>query len=489
MQSHLQEGIALGLTFDDVSLVPAYSEVLPSEVDVSSRLGPFLLKAPLLSAAMDTVTESALAVAMAHMGGLGIIHKNLSIERQAEEVSLVKRFEAGIVSHPVTIGPEMTVAQVIALLEKHRVSGFPVMSDKKLCGIVTRRDLRFASHQHASVASIMTKNVIFAKEGTSAEDCRVLMQEHRIEKLPLVDKEGGLAGLVTLKDLQNVLAYPHAVRDSRGRLLCGAAVGPNVDLEERAHVLVAQGVDILVMDTAHGHSKAVIEGVKKIRHWFPGITIIAGNIVTAEAALALADAGVDAVKVGIGPGSICTTRVIAGVGVPQLSAIFDVVKVTKERKIALIADGGIKYSGDIVKAMAAGANLVMIGSLFAGSDESPGEQLLYQGRVFKVYRGMGSAGAMSQGSKDRYAQANVCEASKFVPEGIEGRIPYRGPLSSIMYQLLGGLRSGMGYLGASNLEMLQKKARFVQLTSAGLRESHVHDVVITKEEPNYHTNT
>ncbi|MDA0712696.1 MAG: IMP dehydrogenase [bacterium] len=484
-QSHSTEGMPLGLTFDDVSLIPGYSEILPAKVDVSTRLGPFLLKAPLLSAAMDTVTEGVTAVAMAHLGGLGIIHKNMTIADQAAEVGLVKRFEAGIVSHPVTIGQKSTVAEVLTLMEKHKVSGFPVVAEGKLCGIVTKRDLRFAGGDATLVKSIMTKKVVFAEEGTSAEDCRELMQEHRIEKLPLIDKKGRLAGLVTLKDLQNVLAYPDAVRDSKGRLLCGAAVGPGPDLEERSKALVAQGVDVLVMDTAHGHSLAVIESVKKLRKWFPKITLVAGNIVTANAATALADAGVDAVKVGIGPGSICTTRVIAGVGVPQLTAILEVAKVTKKRDIALIADGGIKYSGDVVKALAAGANLVMIGSLFAGCDESPGEQLLYQGRVFKVYRGMGSAGAMSQGSKDRYSQSGITDMGKFVPEGIEGRIPYRGSLASIIYQLIGGLRSGMGYLGAANFSELHEKAQFVQITSSGLRESHVHDVVITKESPNY----
>ncbi len=488
MKERSYEGISLGLTFDDVSLVPAYSEILPAEVDIVSSLSPdILLKSPLLSAAMDTVTESATAVTMAHMGGLGVIHKNISIAKQAEEVVLVKRFEAGVVSHPLTIGPDTTVAEVMQLMKNHHVSGFPVTNNGKLCGIVTKRDLRFTEETRVAVSSVMTKNVVSAKEGTSAEVCRALMQEHRIEKLPLVDHEGMLTGLVTIKDLQTVLAFPNAVRDGRGRLLCAAALGVGQDLEARAHALVAAGVDVLVVDSAHGHSLAVINSVKKLRHWFPDMSIVAGNIVTSEGALALADAGVNAVKVGIGPGSICTTRIVAGVGVPQISAIMDVAKVAKRKGIALISDGGIKYSGDIVKALAAGANLIMIGSLLAGTDEAPGEQILYQGRTFKVYRGMGSLGAMAEGSKDRYGQADVTESGKFVPEGIEGRIPYRGPLSAIVYQLTGGLRSGMGYLGAANISELQQKAKFVQVTSSGLRESHVHDVIITKESPNYYS--
>ncbi len=488
MKDQSYEGISLGLTFDDVSLVPAYSEILPAQVDIASSLGPsLLLKAPLLSAAMDTVTESATAVTMAHMGGLGVIHKNMSIAKQTEEVTLVKRFEAGVVSHPLTIGPDTTIAEVMQLMKNHRVSGFPVTTNGKLCGIVTKRDLRFTEEMQVAVALVMTKNVVSAKEGTSAETCRALMQEHRIEKLPLVDSEGKLTGLVTIKDLQNVLAYPNAVRDSRGRLLCAAALGVSQDLEARAHALVAAGVDALVVDAAHGHSLAVIKSVKNLRQWFPDLTIVAGNIVTGEGALALADAGANAVKVGIGPGSICTTRIVAGVGVPQISAVMEVAKVTKRKGISLISDGGIKYSGDMVKALAAGANLIMVGSLLAGTDEAPGEQVLYQGRTFKVYRGMGSLGAMAQGSKDRYGQADVTESGKFVPEGIEGRIPYRGPLSSTVYQLMGGLRSGMGYLGAANIAELQQKAKFVQVTSSGLRESHVHDVIITKEAPNYYS--
>jgi IMP dehydrogenase len=476
-----------GLTFDDVSLVPAYSEVLPSQVDVKTTLGRGLeLKAPLMSAAMDTVTESQTAMAMAHFGGLGVIHKNMSPSRQAQEVSRVKRFEAGVVTNPITIDPQVTVGALSDLMKAHRVSGFPVIDQGKLCGIVTKRDLRFTEDFSKPVADVMTKEVIFAKEGSSVEHCRALMQEHRIEKLPLVDAKGHLKGLVTIKDLQNVLAYPNAARDAKGRLLCAAAVGPSVDLEERAHALVAAGVDVLVVDTAHGHSRSVIESVRRIRGWFPDLTLVAGNIVTAEAAEALADAGVDAVKVGIGPGSICTTRIVAGVGVPQISAVFDVAQVTRKRGISLISDGGIKFSGDVVKALAAGANAIMVGSLFAGTDEAPGEQVLYQGRTFKVYRGMGSLGAMAQGSKDRYGQADVADSDKFVPEGIEGRIPYRGPLSSTLYQLLGGLRSGMGYLGAADIGELQQNARFVRVTSAGLRESHVHDVIITKEAPNYY---
>jgi IMP dehydrogenase len=488
MNNQLHEGISLGLTFDDVSLLPAYSEILPAQVDTVSFLSPTIsLKIPLLSAAMDTVTESGTAVTMAHMGGLGVIHKNMSIAKQTEEVNLVKRFEAGVVSHPLTIGLNTTVDEVMLLMRNHRVSGFPVTDNGKLCGIVTKRDLRFTEETRTAVYQVMTKNVVSAKEGTSAEACRALMQEHRIEKLPLVDSEGRLVGLVTIKDLQTVLAFPNAVRDVRGRLLCAAALGVGQDLEARAHALVVAGVDALVVDSAHGHSLSVINAVKKLRQWFPAMTIVAGNIVTGEGALALAEAGADAVKVGIGPGSICTTRIVAGVGVPQISAVMDVHKVTKRKGIALISDGGIKYSGDMVKALAAGANLIMVGSLLAGTDESPGEQILYQGRTFKVYRGMGSLGAMTEGSKDRYGQADVTESGKFVPEGIEGRIPYRGPLSATVYQMMGGVRSGMGYLGAANITELQQKAKFVQVTSSGLRESHVHDVIITKESPNYYS--
>lgn len=475
------------LTFDDVSLIPAYSEILPSQVDLRTSLSPYIeLHAPLISAAMDTVTEHATAIAMAQSGGLGIIHKNMDSARQAEEVALVKRFEAAVVRHPLTVTPEQTIGEAISLMAAHRVSGFPVLSQGKVCGIVTKRDLRTAENLLAPIASVMTRKPICATSDTSTDKCRALMHEHRIEKLPLVSKEGKLEGLVTIKDLQKASTFSLAARDAQDRLLCGAAVGPSVDLEERAHLLVEAGADILAVDTAHGHSKSVIAAVKKLRDWFPSLSIWAGNIVTGEAADALADAGADVVKVGVGPGSICTTRIIAGVGVPQISAIFDVAKVTKRRGLGLVSDGGIKFSGDIVKALAAGAQAVMAGSLFAGTEEAPGERVLYQGRAFKVYRGMGSMGSMSRGSKDRYGQSDVEDMEKLVPQGIEGRIPFRGPLSATVHQLLGGIRAGLGYMGAKNIVELAKKSRFIRITNAGLRESHVHDVIITKEAPNYY---
>ncbi len=474
------------LTFDDVCLVPSYSEVLPANVDVGIHLGRGIsLAVPFFSAAMDTVTESATAIAMAQCGGMGVIHKNLKPQEQAAEVRRVKKYEAGVVSDPVTITPQHTAKQAEELMSQQRVSGFPVVEDGKLVGIITKRDLKFATDKTLLVSELMTKDVVTVHEGSQGDICLQTMQRHRIEKLPLVDEKGFLRGLVTIKDLQKNSTFPNSARDSRGRLLCAAAVGPGEDLVQRAEMLVDAGVDMLVVDTAHGHSLGVVNAVKWLRHNFPELLICAGNIVTAEAVEMLADAGADVVKVGIGPGSICTTRIVAGVGVPQLTAVWEVSQAAKRLGVAVIADGGIKYSGDVVKALAAGATAVMVGSLFAGTDEAPGERILFQGRAFKVYRGMGSLDAMVKGSKDRYGQADIEAADKLVPEGIEGRIPYKGLLSAVIFQLVGGLRSGMGYLGAADLTALKKNARFVQLTSAGLRESHVHDVVITKEAPNY----
>lgn len=475
------------LTFDDVCLVPCYSEVLPSQVDTSIDLGRGIrLKSPILSAAMDTVTEAKTAIAMAQCGGMGIIHKNLSPEEQALQVRQVKKYEAGIVSEPITVSSDHTVQDLKTLMREHGVSGFPVVIEGKLVGIVTRRDLQFAANTAMPVAHIMTKDVVSLPEGVSAETCLSVMQERRIEKLPLVDSQGYLVGLVTMRDLKHSDSFPHVVHDVKGRLLCGAAIGVGNDLKERAALLVEAGVDMLVVDTAHGNSLGVVRAIRWLRETYPHMTLCAGNIVTADAVETLAAAGVDVVKVGVGPGSICTTRIVAGVGVPQLSAVWEVSKAARKLGICVIADGGIKYSGDIVKALAAGAHAVMVGSLLAGTDEAPGERILYQGRAFKVYRGMGSLDAMAKGSKDRYGQMDVEGTDKLVPEGIEGRIPYRGPLKDVVVQLVGGLRSGMGYLGAPTLEALHHNARFVKLTPSGLRESHVHDVVITKESPNYH---
>jgi IMP dehydrogenase len=472
------------LTFDDVSLVPAHSEVLPADVDPSTTIGRGLrLGIPLLSAAMDTVTEAATAIAMAQHGGLGVLHKNALPVVQAAMVAKVKKHEAGVVADPITLAPHAPASAAFELMQQRGISGFPIVDDGRVVGIVTRRDLRAASPT-TPVSAVMTQQLVTAREGMAKDDALALMFQHRIEKLVVVDDDRRLKGLITVRDLQQVKDQPNAARDSRGRLLCAAAVGPGRDFEARAHALVAAGVDALVIDTAHGHSQGVIDGVRRLRSWFPDLCIVAGNIATADAAIALADAGADCVKVGIGPGSICTTRIVAGVGVPQITAIVDVVAVARARGVAVIADGGIKFSGDVVKALAAGADAVMVGSLLAGTDESPGEVVLYQGRTFKVYRGMGSLGAMEQGSKDRYGQADV-EANKLVPEGIEGRVPYRGSVGQTLFQLVGGVRSGMGYLGARTLADARDKARFVRVSSAGLREAHVHDVIITREAPNY----
>jgi IMP dehydrogenase len=474
------------LTFDDVSLVPALSEVLPADVDTRTNLGRGVqLSIPFLSAAMDTVTEAGTAIAMAQNGGLGVLHKNLTPDAQAEMVRRVKKYEAGIVREPLTLRPDALAREAFDKMARHGVSGFPVVDEKgRVRGIVTRRDLR-AALPHTPVSEVMTTDLVTAGEGVSRDDAMTMMVKRRVEKLVLIDDERRLVGLITVKDLLKVKEFPHAARDSRGRLLAAAAVGPGRDLEARAHALVDAGVDVLVVDTAHGHSKGVLDGLRALRRWFQDVCLVGGNIATAEAAEALVDAGADVVKCGIGPGSICTTRIVAGVGVPQVTAVMEVSAAARARGATTIADGGVKYSGDCVKALAAGADAVMVGSLFAGTDEAPGELVLFQGRTFKVYRGMGSMGAMEQGSKDRYGQADIKEASKLVPEGIEGRVPARGPLAANLYQLNGGVRSGMGYLGAATLAALRERAQFVRVTSAGLREAHVHDVIITREAPNY----
>jgi IMP dehydrogenase len=476
------------LTFDDVSLVPAFSDVLPAQVDPGTALGRGVkLTIPFLSAAMDTVTETRTAIAMAQSGGLGVIHKNQTPDAQAEMVSKVKKYEAGVVRQPHTLRPDDVASDAFDKMARHGVSGFPVIDDQgRLVGIVTRRDLKAATPQ-TPVRAVMTTDLVTAREGVSRDEALALMVKHRVEKLPLVEvgDSSRLSGLITVKDLQQVEAYPNAARDGRGRLLCAAAVGPGRDLEARAHALRDAGVDVLVVDTAHGHSEGVINALKQLRRWFPDLCLVGGNIATGEAAAALIDAGADCVKAGIGPGSICTTRIVAGVGVPQVTAIHEVSTVARRKGAFTIADGGIKFSGDCVKALAAGADAIMIGSLLAGTDEAPGEVVLYQGRTFKVYRGMGSLGAMEAGSKDRYAQADVKDTQKLVPEGIEGRVPYRGGVGANLYQLVGGVRSGMGYLGARTLADVRQNARFVRVSSAGLREAHVHDVIITREAPNY----
>jgi IMP dehydrogenase len=473
-----------GLTFDDVLLVPAYSEVLPRDVDVSSQLTQRIkLNIPIISSGMDTVTEARMAIAMAREGGLGIIHKNMSIERQAAEIDKVKRSEHGIIVDPIFLAPDNIVQDAKDLMEKYRISGVPITEKGKLVGIFTNRDLRFETNFKRKIFEVMTKeNLITAPVGTTLEEATEILRHHRVEKLPLVDKNGNLKGLVTIKDIEKAIKYPSSAKDSKGRLLAGAALGVGSDTMDRAAALVASRVDVIVVDTAHGHSRGVIEAVRNIKKTYPDVDLIAGNIATAEAAEALIDAGVDAVKVGIGPGSICTTRVVSGIGVPQISAIYETAKVASKHNIPVIGDGGIKYSGDIPKAIAAGANLVMIGNLLAGTEESPGEKIIYQGRSYKVYRGMGSMGAMMEGSKDRYFQENM---DKLVPEGIEGRIPYKGSLSDTIFQLVGGLRAGMGYCGVKNIEELKTRTKFVRITGAGLKESHTHDVSITKEAPNY----
>ncbi len=474
-----------GLTFDDVLLVPAKSSVLPRDVSVKTRLSENVkLNIPIISAGMDTVTESKMAIAMARQGGLGIIHKNMSIEEQAEHVDRVKRSESGVITNPFYLTPEHQVFDAEHLMGKYRISGVPIVDEnRKLVGIITNRDMRFIQDFSIKIKEVMThENLVTASVGTTLKEAEEILQQHRIEKLPLVDEEGILKGLITIKDIEKVIEFPNSAKDAHGRLLAGAAVGVTADAMMRVKKLVEAGVDALVIDTAHGHSEGVLAKVKEIKSAYPDVTIIAGNVATAEGTRDLIEAGVDVVKVGIGPGSICTTRVVAGVGVPQVTAVYECATEARKYNIPIIADGGIKYSGDVVKAIAAGGHAVMLGSLLAGVDESPGEREIYQGRQFKVYRGMGSIGAMERGSRDRYFQENN---QKLVPEGIEGRVPYKGPLADTVHQLVGGLRSGMGYCGTPNVDDLRENARFTRITNAGLRESHPHDVQITKEAPNY----
>lgn len=479
------------LTFDDVLLIPGKSDVLPHEVSTQTKLTKKItLNIPLVSAAMDTVTEAKLAIAIAQEGGLGIIHKNMSIEEQAEEVDKVKRSESGMIVDPITIEHDKNVQDALALMSKYKISGIPVTKNGKLYGILTNRDLRFVKNVFEPIEKYMTKeNLVTVPVGTSLEEAKEHLQRHRIEKLLVVDEEYNLKGLITIKDINKKLKYPNATKDEFGRLRVGAAIGVSPETLDRVDALVEKGVDVIVVDTAHGHSKKVIDMVKTLRGRYPDLQIVAGNVATAEAVEDLVKAGADCVKVGIGPGSICTTRIVAGVGVPQITAIMDCAEMAAKYDIPIIADGGIKYSGDIVKAIAAGANVVMIGSLFAGTTESPGEIELYQGRSYKVYRGMGSVGAMKKGSKDRYFQDETEIEGKFVPEGVEGRVHYKGDLSQTIYQLVGGLRSGMGYLGCRTIDEVRNNAKFVKISNAGLRESHVHDVIITKEAPNYWINT
>ncbi len=498
------------LTFDDVLLVPAYSDVIPTQVSTQTQLTRSItLNTPLMSAAMDTVTESRLAIAMAQQGGLGIVHRNLTIDQQAGEIDKVKRSESGMIVDPVTISPDRPIADALDVMRRYKISGVPVTQNKRLVGILTNRDLRFVSDITVSIDSVMTKqNLITVPVGTTLEEAEAILHEHRVEKLLVVNDAYELKGLITVKDIQKKLKYPHASKDDQGRLRVGGAIGATGDFLNRAAALIAARVDCLAIDSAHGHSSRVLEAVRECKHAFPHIDLLAGNIATYEGAIALMDAGADAVKVGIGPGSICTTRMVTGAGMPQITAIAEASRAGRERQIPIVADGGIKYSGDVTKAIAAGASVVMMGSLFAGVDESPGETILYQGRSFKAYRGMGSLSAMAQGSGERYFQGrdDMNEISsgerpdltaresnpgsnrlaKFVPEGIEGRVPHRGPLEAMVYQLVGGLRSGMGYLGCASITDLQQNARFIRISNAGLRESHVHDVVITREAPNYH---
>ena len=475
------------LTFDDVLLVPAFSEVLPKETDVSSPFTRTIrLNIPLVSAAMDTVTESRTAISMAQEGGIGIIHRNMTVSNQAGEVDKVKKSESGMILNPITMSPEQKIYEALEVMKKYRISGVPITKNGKLVGILTNRDLRFEKQLDEKISSVMTKDhLITVPVGTTLEASKEILHKNRIEKLLVVDEQNNLKGLITIKDIEKMRKYPHSCKDPLGRLRVGAAIGPGKDREERTEALIKAGVDVLVIDTAHGHSRDVLAAVRDTKANFSDCQLIGGNVATREGTLDLIKAGVDAVKVGVGPGSICTTRVIAGVGIPQLSAIIETSGVSERYGVPVIADGGIKFSGDITKAIAAGAHTVMIGNLFAGTDESPGEIVLYQGRSYKVYRGMGSIEAMKEGSKDRYFQEDVESEAKLVPEGIEGRVPYRGALSYAIQQLIGGMKAGMGYLGTRNIQELQQKAKFIRITSSGLRESHVHDVIITKEAPNY----
>lgn len=480
--------LGLSLTFDDVLLVPAYSEVLPREVDISSQLTRKIrLNVPIVSAAMDTVTEKQMAIAMARQGGIGIIHKNMSIADQAEQVRAVKRSEAGMILDPVTLHPDASVSEALQLMRRYSIGGIPIVDGEgRLVGILTNRDLRFEKDTSRPVRELMTRdNLVTAPVGTTLAEARDILQQHKIEKLPVVDEQFHLVGLITYKDIMKGEHYPDACKDSLGRLVVGAAVGVTSDMLKRVEALVRAGVDVVTVDTAHGHSRGVLDAVKRLKDAFPDLEVIAGNVATGEGALALAEAGADAVKVGVGPGSICTTRIIAGVGVPQLSAIYEAAEALKGSGVPVIGDGGIRYTGDIVKALAAGADTIMAGSLFAGVEEAPGETIIYDGRKFKTYRGMGSLGAMQEGSKDRYFQDVEDDIKKLVPEGIEGRVPFKGTTAEVMTQYIGGLRAGMGYCGARTVRDLQQKAQFVQITAAGVAESHPHNVTITKESPNY----
>lgn len=485
MKKAPKEDFPLGLTFDDILLLPSKSSVVPRDIDISTSLTPRIrINIPLISAAMDTVTEVDMAIAMAREGGMGIIHRAMPPEKQASEVEKVKKSESGMIIDPITVGPDEPLSTAMELMKAYKISGVPVTSGKKLIGILTNRDLRFETSFTRKVSSVMTKKkLVTSKVGTTLEEAQEILHEHKIEKLPIVDRNGNLKGLITIKDIEKRRKYPNSCKDKMGRLRVGAAVGVGAEALTRAKLLYKAGADVLVIDTAHGHAKAVIDTLKKIKKAV-SIEVVAGNVATGEATRDLIRAGADAIKVGIGPGSICTTRIVAGTGVPQITAIMNCRSEADKAKIPLIADGGVKFSGDIVKALAVGASTIMIGSLFAGTAESPGETILYQGRSYKSYRGMGSLGSMEQGTKDRYMQAGV-ENSKLVPEGVEGRVPYKGPVAHSVAQLTGGLKSGMGYCGASSLAVLKRKARFVRITSAGLRESHVHDVIITREAPNY----
>jgi IMP dehydrogenase len=482
-----QDSIHYAYTFDDLLLLPGASSVLPSEADLSTRLTRRIsLNIPLISSAMDTVTEADTAISLARQGGIGILHRNMTIEAQALEAEKVKKSESGMIIEPVTIGPEARIADVLQLMERYRISGIPVVEGKKLVGIVTNRDLRFETNLAQKVKEVMTKDrLVTAKVGITLEESKALLHKYRIEKLLVVDDDGNLNGLITIKDIEKIRKYPLSCKDEFGRLRVGAAIGVGPDREPRIEALIKAGVDVIVIDTAHGHSQRVVETVEDTKRNFSDVELVAGNVATAEGARDLIKVGVDAVKVGVGPGSICTTRVIAGVGVPQLSAIMDCAKAAKAADIPLVADGGIKYSGDVTKALAAGADVVMIGSLFAGTDESPGETVIFQGRSYKIYRGMGSVEAMKAGSRDRYCQEDVNLENKLVPEGIVGRVPSRGKLADVIFQLMGGLRSGMGYVGARTIPELKTLAKFVRISPAGLKESHVHDVIIMKEAPNY----
>ena len=481
-----RDDLKLALTFDDVLLLPAESDVLPKSVETATRLTRNIsINVPIVSAAMDTVTEARMAIAMAASGGLGFIHKNLTVEEQAAEVHKVKKYESAVVGDPITIEPEAKLSAAVALMRENGISGIPVTQKGRLVGILTNRDLRFEKNLDQAVAAVMTTKLVTAREGVTIEDAKVLLHRHRIEKLLVVNERFELRGLITIKDIEKVQQHPNAAKDRLGRLLCGAAVGVGPDREARIQALLKAGADVIAIDTAHGHSRGVVDAVRATKANFKGIELVAGNVATFEAAEDLCQAGVDAVKCGIGPGSICTTRVVAGVGVPQITAVDECVRAAERHGVPVISDGGVKYSGDLVKALAAGASSVMIGSLLAGTEEAPGDVILYQGRSYKSYRGMGSLGAMKKGSKDRYFQADTADPDKLVPEGIEGRVPYKGSVDMNLFQLVGGLRSGMGYLGCRTIAELRTRPRFVRISSSGLRESHVHDVIITQEAPNY----